>query len=291
MRAKNPPARLHLASMKFSIVTVSFNQARYLEATILSVLNQDYDDVEYIVVDPGSTDGSRDIIERYRDRITRIVYQTDSGAAEGLNNGFAQATGEVYGFINSDDLMLPGALRAAADKFRADPEVDLIIGHTHIIDADGRWVRHSYSDRFDPRAFAYQACVICQQSTFFRAELFGQSRGFNPGNKIAWDAELFLDMLETARKPVLVDAFLSAFRMHAGGITGGGKMRPLLLNFERAKFQRIMGRPWRRSDNLVAVAYLARKYLLEPRSFWQRLRHGSIYGRYSRVALRGRPTP
>lgn len=277
--------------MKFSIVTVSFNQARYLEATILSVLDQDYDDVEYIVVDPGSTDGSRDIIERYRDRITKIIYQPDSGAAEGLNNGFAQATGDVYGFINSDDLMLPGAFKAAARKFRADPAADFIIGHTHIIDADGRWVRHSYSDRFDRRAFAYQACVICQMSTFFRAELFRASRGFNPGNKVAWDAELFLDLLDAARKPVLLDAFLSAFRVHAEGITGGAKMRPLLMSFERGKFARIMGRPWRRSDNLVAVAYLIRKYLLEPRSIWQRLRYGSVYGRYSRGALRRQPTP
>jgi glycosyltransferase involved in cell wall biosynthesis len=268
--------------MKFSIVTVSFNQASYLEDTILSVLNQDYDDVEYIVVDPGSTDGSRDIIERYRDRIAKVIYQPDSGAADGLNNGFAQATGDVYGFINSDDLMLPGALTKAAAKFRSDPDIDVIIGHTQIIDAEGRWIRHSYSDRFDVRAFAYQACVICQQSTFFRADLFARSRGFNPGNKIAWDAELFLDLLERARKPVLLDAFLSAFRLHAEGITGAAKMRPLLLNFERAKFERIMGRPWRRGDKLIAVAYLVRKYLLEPRSIWQRLRYGSIYGRYSR---------
>ena len=272
--------------MKFSIVTVSFNQARYLEEALRSVIEQDYPDLEYIVVDPGSTDGSREIIERYRSRIAKVIYKPDSGAAEGLNNGFAEATGDTYGFLNSDDVMLPGALSRAAEVFRADPLVDFIIGHTKLIDDESRWVRNSYSDRFNRRAYAYQACVICQQSTFFTAKLFKNSRGFNPGNKIAWDAELFLDLLDEARRVVLLDAFLSAFRVHAEGITGAGKMRPLLINFERSKFERIMGRPWRWWDGPVAVAYLVRKYLLEPRSFWHRLRYGSIYGRYSRVALK-----
>ncbi|HEX6859860.1 MAG TPA: glycosyltransferase family 2 protein [Caulobacteraceae bacterium] len=274
--------------MKFSIVTVSFNQAAYLEDAIRSVLDQDYPNLEYIVVDPGSTDGSREIIERYRDRIDKIIYKPDSGAAEGLNNGFAVASGDIYGFLNSDDVMLPGALSRAAEAFRAHPKADFIIGHTKLIDAEGKWVRNSYSDAFNRKAFAYQACVICQQSTFFKAEIFKRSRGFNPGNKIAWDAELFLDLLEDAKRPILVDAFLSAFRVHAEGITGAAKMRPLLINFERSKFQRIMGRPWRWWDNAVAVAYLVRKYLLEPRSFWHRLRYGSIYGRYSRKALKKR---
>src|ERR1039458_1375445 len=94
---------------RVSIVTISFNQAEFIERTILSVLTQDYLDIEYIVVDPGSTDGSRDIIERYRSRISKIILRPDRGAADGLNNGFAEATGEIFGFLNSDDLLRPGA--------------------------------------------------------------------------------------------------------------------------------------------------------------------------------------
>ena len=89
--------------MKISVVTISYNQACYLEQTIISVLNQDYENVEYIVVDPGSTDGSRDIIEKYRNRIQHIIYERDVGPADGLNKGFAVATGDVFYFINSDD--------------------------------------------------------------------------------------------------------------------------------------------------------------------------------------------
>ncbi len=265
--------------MKFSIVTISFNQAEFLERAILSIVNQDYADIEYIVVDPGSTDGSRDIIERYRDRIDRVVYQPDGGAAEGLNNGMAGAAGEILGFLNSDDILLPGAIARVAAAFKANPGTDLVSGHSHIIDEEGRWLRNAYTDWFNLRAFAYEACLICQQSTFFRADLFRRVGGFNARNRIAWDAELFLDLMTSSRRRFLViDAVLSAFRLHAEGITGGAKMREVARQFERAKFMRIMGRPWRTSDGAIRYLYLVRKYLLQPRSLWQRLRYGSVYG-------------
>src|SRR6202171_6644991 len=96
---------------RVSIVTISFNQAPFLERAIRSVVEQDYPDIEYIVVDPGSTDGSRDIIERYRSRISQVIYEPDHGPADGLNKGFASATGDIFGSINADDAFLPGAVR------------------------------------------------------------------------------------------------------------------------------------------------------------------------------------
>jgi len=88
--------------MRVSIVTISYNQARFLEQAIRSVINQDYPDIEYIVVDPGSTDGSRGIIEKYQNRIDKIIFDPDEGPADGLNKGFAHATGDIFGFINAD---------------------------------------------------------------------------------------------------------------------------------------------------------------------------------------------
>ena len=263
--------------MKFSIVTISFNQAEFLERAILSVLNQDHDDIEYIVVDPGSTDGSRDIIERYRDRIDRIVFKPDRGAAEGLNNGMEGASGEILGFLNSDDVLMPGAISQIVHAFQANPDIDLVTGHAYIIDATNRRLRKSYTDRFHLRAFAYEACLICQQSTFFRAGLFRKVGGFNEQNRIAWDTELFLNLLTRSDRYVVLDSFLSAFRLHSEAITGGAKLRALALDFERAKFRRIMGRPWRSWDTVIRWIYILRKYGLEPRSLMQRLRHGSIY--------------
>jgi len=270
--------------MRFSIVTISFNQAPFLEATLRSVLEQDHLDIEYIVVDPGSTDGSREIIERYRDRLGQVIYQPDNGAAQGLNHGFAHATGEVFGFVNSDDILLPGAISRAALEFERDPVLDVVAGHAHIIDADGRWLRHSYADPFEERAFAYQACTICQQSTFFRADLFRRTAGFNEANRIAWDAELIVDLMRKAHGYRLIDAHLSAFRLHADAITGGATMTPDLEDFTRRQFARLMGREWRAQDQLARLAMLARKYARNPRALWQRLRYGSIYGRFSKRA-------
>jgi len=269
--------------MKVSIVTVSFNQVAFLERAILSVLNQDYQDIEYIVVDPGSTDGSRDVIERYRDRIDRIVFKPDRGAAEGLNNGMEGASGVILGFLNSDDILMPGAISRIVRAFHDNPGIDLVTGHAYIIDSKNHRLRKSYTDRFHLQAFAYEACLICQQSTFFRADLFRKVGGFNEQNRIAWDAELFLNLLSRSDQYVVLDDFLSAFRLHSEAITGGAKLRALAVDFERAKFLRIMGRRWRSWDVAIRWLYILRKYALEPRSLLQRLRHGSIYDLIERL--------
>lgn len=262
--------------MKFSIVTVSFNQARYLEEAIRSVIEQDYPDIEYIVVDPGSTDGSREIVERYRGKIAKIIFEPDNGAADGLNKGISAASGEVLGFLNSDDLLLPGAISRVAAYFRKRPDTEILMGHGWIIDSAGRKLRNSYTDRFDARMFAYSAGVTFQQSTFFRAGLFKKTCGFNAQNSVAWDAELFLDLLLATKKQLYVDDYLSAFRIHAGSITGARKMPEVYRAYEHARFERIMGRPWRRSDYVIRLFYIVRKYVLEPRALMERLRHGSI---------------
>ncbi len=123
-----------------SIVTISFNPAEFVERTILSVLAQDYPDIEYIVVDPGSTDGSREIIERYRPRISKIILRPDHGAADGLNGGFAEATGEIFGFLNSDDMLLPGAVSSAVAFLEKHKEIDVVSGHSsNLVGPDDRF--------------------------------------------------------------------------------------------------------------------------------------------------------
>src|SRR4051812_47863135 len=101
--------------MRFSVVTISFNQCEFLERAMLSVLNQSDVEIEYIVVDPGSSDGSRELIGRYRDRLAHLVLEKDDGPADGLNRGFAHATGDVYCYLNSDDMFAPGAFKIVAD--------------------------------------------------------------------------------------------------------------------------------------------------------------------------------
>src|ERR1700729_2290269 len=127
--------------MKFSVVTISFNQRQYVEEALGSVLTQDYPAIEYIVVDPGSTDGSRELIEAFRNQLASVVFEPDRGAAEGLNKGFALATGDIFGFLNSDDVLLPGTMRSVAEAFAQNPDCDIVMGNGFTIDAHGKRIR------------------------------------------------------------------------------------------------------------------------------------------------------
>ncbi|MGK2925649.1 MAG: glycosyltransferase family 2 protein [Lysobacterales bacterium] len=266
--------------MKFSIVTISFNQAQFLEQAIRSVIEQDYPDVEYIVVDPGSTDGSREIIERYRDRIDRIIFEPDNGPADGLNKGFAQATGDIFGFINSDDYLLPGALSTVSKAFSSRLKIDVLSGHALIVDANGIQKNRFYSRRFSLDRFIYGAATLAQQSTFFRSGAFINAGGFNVDNRIAWDGELWVDMALTGAMFGRIPAFLSAFRIHADAITGGGghTTDAYFKAIERV-FYKVKNRPKNRVDPVVRIMYKILEYALDPRIAMERLLQGPVIPR------------
>jgi hypothetical protein len=121
-----------------SIITPSFNQASYLEQTILSVLNQDHPRIEYIVVDGASTDNSVDIIKKYENKLAYWVSEKDNGQADAINKGFARATGEIIAWLNSDDYYLAGAVSSAEKIFEANPDVALVYGNMLAVDEHGK---------------------------------------------------------------------------------------------------------------------------------------------------------
>lgn len=266
--------------MKFSIVTISYNQARFLEQAIRSVIEQNYPDIEYIVVDPGSTDRSREIIERYGDRIDKIIFDSDKGPADGLNKGFAQATGDIFGFINSDDYLLPGALSIVSKAFLSAPTKDVLSGHSLIVDANGVERNRFYSRRFSLNRYIYGAAMLAQQSTFFRSYAFREVGGFNVENRITWDGELWVDMAVSGAQFGRIPAFLSAFRIHGNSLTGSGghDTADYLREVERI-FSKVKKRPRNKTDSIVRIVYKLFEYGLHPIVFKERVLRGPVLTR------------
>lgn len=264
---------------RVSIVTNSFNQAEFLERTILSVLTQDYADVEYIVVDPGSTDGSRNIIERYRPRISKVVYQPDQGAPDGLNHGFAEATGEILGFLNSDDLLAPRAISEAVSYLESRPDIDVVSGHSDLIGPDDRFLRHLYSNRMTAIRFVYGGAILLQPSTFFRSEIYRRTPGFNLANKVNFDGELFLEMALRGAKFGLVNKVWSSYRVHPQSITGSRSSRMMIENAQAEMFRMVTGRRPHGFDMLLVRGGRILRHLLNPRDTWERIRRGPVFAR------------
>jgi len=245
---------------KISIVTISYNQCRFLERAIRSVLDQDYPSVEYIVVDPGSTDGSRDIIERYRSRIAKVILEPDEGPVDGLNKGFAAATGDICGYINADDEFLPGTFSKVAKEFAAAPQTDVVYGHGYKVDADGGVLRRVRSAPFSLWRYVYGAGVVVQQSTFFRRSAFAAAGGFNPANRACWDGELLVKMAQSGSRFKRVEDYWSLFRIHDQSISGTGRLEERYFRESARIFQNVIGRPpGARFDGVrIILAKLAR---------------------------------
>jgi glycosyltransferase involved in cell wall biosynthesis len=208
--------------MKISIVTISFNQCQYLRACIDSILDQRDCDVEYIVVDPGSTDGSRELIESYGDRLIK-VFDRDDGPADGLNKGFARATGEIYGFINSDDYLLPGALKQISTFFDTYSKNTFVTGCGFTEDASGKRTAVAPS-KLTVQAMLHRSAVMFQQTTFFPAVLFQAVGCFNNENRTCWDYELFLNFLQFGAEHYTLESDLAVFRLYQGSISGSGRL-------------------------------------------------------------------
>ncbi len=157
---------------KVSIVTPSYNQAAYLAETMRSVLEQDYPNLEYIVIDGGSSDGSAEIIRGFADRLAYWQSQPDLGQTDAINQGFARASGDILAWLNSDDLLLPGAVSAAVRQLQAHPEAGMVYGDALLINAAGKKIGDFPAAQTDYRKLRRGYVHIPQQAAFFRAELW-----------------------------------------------------------------------------------------------------------------------
>lgn len=176
--------------MKVSLVTPTFRMARFLPQAIDSVLAQQVEELDYQVADGGSTDGTREILESYGDRL-RWHSAPDAGAADALRTAFSQARGDIFGWLNADDILLPGALLAAIDAFKTHPEAVAVFSGARWVDEQANPIR-PYPVAPDAAARLDQECLICQPACFFRAAAYRVAGGIDPTLSSAFDYDLWI---------------------------------------------------------------------------------------------------
>jgi glycosyltransferase involved in cell wall biosynthesis len=199
-----------------SIITPSYNQVAFIRETLDSVLGQHYPKLEYIVIDGGSTDGSQDIIREYESRLSYWVSEPDKGQSDALRKGFARATGDLIGWLNSDDLYFPGALAVVAEAYQHSPDAALYVGGMAVGALGDGPIRqvtyHPPAWAWDPPRGQY---MVTQQSSFYSRRYYEQIGGINPDIYMRMDGDLFHRLLQANPHPVIIGKLLGFIRWHA----------------------------------------------------------------------------
>ena len=200
---------------RLSIVTPSFNQAQFLERTILSVLNQNYPHLEFIIIDGGSTDGSVEIIKKYEPWLAYWISERDAGQGDALNKGFQRANGELVGWQNSDDIYLPGTFGEVGRIFLDHPALDVVFANRLDVDERDNVIGESRFAPFSAVGHWYDGMSLSNQSTFWRRELFSKIGMIDASYHLAMDYEFFLRAAQKRARFRHVRRYWGASRKHA----------------------------------------------------------------------------
>ena len=205
---------------KISIITIKYNSESTVEETIKSVVTQDYPNLEYIIIDGASKDGTLAIVEKYRDCIAKVVSEPDKGISDAFNKGIGHATGDVIGIINSDDVLLPGALKAVADAY--DEKVGVYRGNVFIWDsANGTRIQAVPTMKFPLHTFKKR--IVCHPGTFVARWAYEKCGIFKTDFKYMMDVDLLIRMYESGIRFKYVPTELAMFRM--GGVTSSSFLK------------------------------------------------------------------
>jgi len=259
---------------RITVITPSFNQAAYLERTILSIHNQGYPNLEHIIIDGGSTDGSADIIRKYERRLAYWQTAPDGGQSDAINIGASRATGRYMMWINSDDLLLPGALLKLAETVKNGSAAELIYGNQVEVDHEDVVIKRLFTIDFDILDFLYEINIIVhQQSAMWSTDLFHRVGGLKLF-RYAMDYDLFYRMHASGARFRRIPDFLSAFRVHRQGLTGSGEVARCRSSEVDEPFRSHMGRDRNLWDRTVMkYVYKGKRFFSEPRSLLAALEH------------------
>ena len=258
LQSQQPMPALPANVPSIAIVTPSYNQARFLRATIDSVLGQDYPKLSYRVQDGGSVDGSVQILESYGDRVSWRSHP-DKGQADAINLGFEGIESDIMAYLNSDDVLLPGTLAYIADFFNRRPDIDVVYGHRVFIDSDGWEIGRAILPAHDERALLY-AGYIPQETMFWRRRVWNKIGGIDASFHYALDWEFMLRAQAAQFKFARARRFIACFRVHDRQKTTGNydvgrkEMRVLRLRY--------LGHTPSQSEIARAISpYLARQFI------------------------------
>lgn len=243
---------------KVTIVTPSFNQGKFVEATIQSALNQTYSNIEYIFIDGGSTDETMQIVEKYLDKIDVVIHEKDRGQADAINKGFKLAKGELVGWLNSDDIIYPECVENIVRKYIEKPDgavyyvssLDWINENNEITDQRKVLIK-------DREYLLNKNYVIVQPGSFYPKGLVEKVNYLDINNHYCMDLALWLDLLQYGEiYPITLSKSLAAFRLYKGTKTDTGKIR-FLNNIKIVLFQK--GAKWYSTNIWYRIYFYALK--------------------------------
>ncbi|MCB4457235.1 glycosyltransferase family 2 protein [Leisingera sp. McT4-56] len=274
--------------MKISVVTNAFNQGRFLRRCMESVLSQQGVELEYIVIDPGSTDSTAAILAEYEargDRRLQIIREPDNGPADGLNKGFARASGDWFVYLNADDFFLAGGLAQAASAIAGNPGADCIFGDGYLTDISGvPYRRVLATPAFTAERYVHYRTLWLQQSTFYKAGSFRKAGGFNAANRTCWDGEILVDMALAGMRFAHVPGFWSAFVLYGESITGSQRHASEDRRNHERIYRKVMGRDRTEAD----LKAMRRRHLLDllarPRRLCLRITDALLPGKLPAIA-------
>lgn len=263
----------NLPRPKISIVTPSYNQGRFLGKTIQSVLNQNYPNLEYLIFDGGSSDGSVEVIKQYADMLTYWKSAPDKGQADAIAQGFAMASGDILGWLNSDDMLMPNALINAAKAFMASSEICAVTGRCVIIDTDGKPFSVSIPIMRSWRSMLYLGAGFWQMATFWKKSAYDAVGQLDTEMYFSFDADLFVRLRKYGEFKVIPN-YLAAYRHHKVTKTSNSQ------RIMRAENRMIQKRYSNVNDITVILSHVAKRVRpvrrIRNRIFWYRDKHKLI---------------
>jgi glycosyltransferase involved in cell wall biosynthesis len=266
---KNTNAKRKNNSPKISIVMPSYNQANFIERSILSILNQDYPNTELIIVDGGSKDGTADIIQKYKDKITLWISEKDKGQSHALNKGFKYCTGEIYGWLNSDDIYLPNAFQLVIEAFEKNLNKKIVFGDWISLDKYDRVTDFNHAFNFNHNHFKYEGFHLNAQSMFWRRDVHERFSGFDINLYNTMDFQMIVEfgINESQDSFLRIPYPLGGFRRYFGQKTA--EMLPNVIEEHKSIANR-----YDYQDKYKLIGKIKRLYFRVRRAFWYVKRGG-----------------